>query len=182
MTAQRRTNINLLPSEDQDSSILGRVMRWALSTFRFLVISVELVVIIGFLSRFFLDSQNADLNEEIDQKAALIEAYLSFENEFKDYQKRAQIYTDYASSSAALADYYQGVTQFLGSDLQLVSINRRENNLEIQVTGFEDLALARFQASLSTLPNVKSVSVSGIESLDRERLLKETFVVALNEN
>lgn len=83
---KRPASINLLPNDESDQTIVSKIVAWLLGTFRLMVICVELIVIIGFLSRFFLDSRNADLTDEINAKKALVESYLPFEREFR-YQQ-----------------------------------------------------------------------------------------------
>ena len=68
MAARKKSSrINLLPQEEFAASTLGRILAWILSTFRILVIMTELIVILAFLSRFWLDARTTDLNEEIKQ-------------------------------------------------------------------------------------------------------------------
>ena len=61
----KKKNINLLPKEEFDASVVGRLLRWAMGTFRIIVIITEMIVMAAFLSRFWLDAQNSDLNDEI---------------------------------------------------------------------------------------------------------------------
>ena len=65
MPAKKEPEINLLPQEEFEGSVIGRILKWGLSTFRIIVIIVEMVVMAAFLSRFWLDAKNSDLNEDI---------------------------------------------------------------------------------------------------------------------
>lgn len=71
--------INLLPQEAFAKTTLGRTLTWLLSTFRIIVISVEMVVVVAFLSRFWLDARITDLNDELKQKQAVITSLATFE-------------------------------------------------------------------------------------------------------
>ena len=82
----KKEEINLLPQKGFASTTAGRILAWILSTFRIIVIVTEIIVMVAFLSRFWLDAQNTDLDEEITQKQALIAASLGFEKRFKQTQ------------------------------------------------------------------------------------------------
>jgi hypothetical protein len=84
-------HINLLPQDDFQTTGIGRVLKWALSTFRVMVIVTELVVMSAFLSRFWLDSKNSDLNEAMGIKKAQVMAYKEVEKEFRSYQTKLSI-------------------------------------------------------------------------------------------
>src|SRR3989304_6667942 len=95
MAARKKSThqINLLPQEQFAASTSGRILAWALSTFRIIVIITELVVILAFLSRFFLDAQNADLSEQIEQKSGIVAASSDFEKTFRQTQKKLEIFS-----------------------------------------------------------------------------------------
>lgn len=86
--AARKRQISLLPQEGFESTTLGRVLTWSLNTGRFIVIITELVVILAFLSRFWLDRTLTDLNEQIGQKVNLIKATKTFEEQYRLVQQR----------------------------------------------------------------------------------------------
>src|SRR3989344_780469 len=86
--SKEQIKINLIPQDEFESSTFGRVLKWALSTFRIMVIVTELLVMSAFLSRFWLDARNSDLNEEIEIKKAQIGAYQDVEDSFRKYQAK----------------------------------------------------------------------------------------------
>ncbi len=95
MAAQKRQDdqINLLPQKGFQASTAGRILAWILSTFRIIVIATEIIVMIAFLSRFWFDAQNSDLNETLLHKQAVLSASADFEDKFKDVQNRLDIYS-----------------------------------------------------------------------------------------
>ena len=70
----RVVGINLLPQSEFGQTFWGRFLKWAVSTGRYFLIFVELVVIIAFMSRFKLDKDLADLADNIAGKKAVLEA------------------------------------------------------------------------------------------------------------
>ena len=82
---KKQAQVNLLPQEEFAGTTFGRTLRWAMSSFRIIVIATEMIVMLTFLSRFWLDARNADLNDLIKQKSAVLSASADFEKEFKEY-------------------------------------------------------------------------------------------------
>src|SRR3989304_5055627 len=91
---KKEEQINLLPEKGFEQTTTGRILTWILSSFRIIVIVTEIIVMIAFLSRFWLDAQNTDLTEELQQKQAVLSASKAFDAEFKDTQKRLKVFTD----------------------------------------------------------------------------------------
>jgi len=95
MSAREKENkINLLPQKGFEKSTAGRVLTWILSTFRIIVIVTEIIVMVAFLSRFWLDAKNTDLRDEIEQKQAVLSATSSFDRDFKEAQTRLRIFSE----------------------------------------------------------------------------------------
>lgn len=70
--AAQTSAVNLLPHERFEFSRLGRLLMWALSTGRMVVVVTELVVIGAFLSRFWFDRQLSDLRQVRMQRTASV--------------------------------------------------------------------------------------------------------------
>lgn len=82
--------VNLLPKEDLDKKAIGKFLKWTLSYGRYIIISVEMVVFLVFFSRFRFDQQLADLNDEIEQKQAIVASAADFEQRVRTIQKRIE--------------------------------------------------------------------------------------------
>src|SRR3990167_6286628 len=121
--------VNLLPKEDFDRTTLGRILKWALTSFRYIVIVVEFVVIIGFLSRFWLDVQISDLDEEIQQKSALISARSSFEKEFRKVQKKLSLISLITDDSNLVSPILETVVKNLPADTQLTTFSKEKSKI-----------------------------------------------------
>jgi hypothetical protein len=121
MAARKKEEINLLPQRGFESTTTGRILAWVLSSFRIIVIVTEIIVMVAFLSRFWLDAQNTDLTEELDRKQAVLASSLNFEKEFKDTQKRLEIYSDLTSYKLPKATIASTISQLLPPDIFLTS-------------------------------------------------------------
>ncbi len=122
MSARKQSGINLLPQKGFEATTTGRVLAWILSTFRIIVIVTEIIVMIAFLSRFWLDAQNSDLNEKIEEEQALLKASSSFERDFKDTQKKLAIFSELTSKGKSLSASLKTITSYLPDDLFLTSV------------------------------------------------------------
>ena len=83
----KNKSINLLPQEEFDASIFGRTLKWAMGTFRIIVIITEMVVMGAFLSRFWLDAQNSDLDNSIKIASAQISAQVILKKNLGEFRK-----------------------------------------------------------------------------------------------
>ncbi len=80
--------INLLGQGNFNTSPIDRLISWAITYGRYIMIATEVIVLLAFISRFSLDRKLVDLREEIEQKKIILEANQRFEEEFKNFQKR----------------------------------------------------------------------------------------------
>src|SRR5258708_25047874 len=117
--------INLLPQEEFQASTIGRVLQWLLSTFRYIVITTEMIVMVAFLSRFWLDARSSDLTDAINQKKAVVASYSTFENQFRAAQQKITIFNNFAASNQQLNPVIQNIIANVQNDISLtdVSIN-----------------------------------------------------------
>ena len=83
MVAQNK-EINLLPKEKWETGTAGKLLKWALSIGRYIVVFTELVVISAFLYRFSLDRKLMDINEQVNQQKKIIVTYGDLETNFRD--------------------------------------------------------------------------------------------------
>lgn len=88
MSARARFGVNLLPQTEFDASVWGKILKWALSTGRYIVILTELVVIAAFLSRFKLDKDYSDLGDRITGKKSILTALQNTETKFRTTQNQ----------------------------------------------------------------------------------------------
>ena len=131
MSAQKRKDeINLLPERGFESTTTGRVLVWILSTFRVIVIVTEFIVMVAFLSRFWLDAQNSDLDEKIQQRQAVLAASLNFEQQFKNTQIRLKIFSDLVNQKDE-GEILKLITESLPPDIILTELTTIDKQIEI---------------------------------------------------
>ncbi len=164
MRTNKRSFINLLPKEDFERTTLGRVVKWALTSFRFIVIVVELVVIAGFLFRFWLDIEISNLDDEITQKSALIASKFEFEKEFRTVQKKIAIYKSITDSANQTLPVFQKISDNLPIDAQLVSFTKEGSIIRILGSSLSENSIAGFLSLLEKDQSFESVVLNEISA------------------
>lgn len=156
-------NINLLPQEEFEASIVGRVLKWAMGTFRIIVIITEMVVMAAFLSRFYLDARNSDLNEQINLRSAQIQAQSDFEKEFRGVQTKLGI-VKALSTGAQPSDRINSLVSQIPADITLSSISVDSTTTQVKGSAGSELAIAQFISNLKSDSSFKSVDLGSIGS------------------
>ena len=155
--------INLLPQEEFDVSVIGRTLKWAMGTFRIIVIVTEMIVMSAFLSRFWLDARNSDLTNDIKIKTAQIEAQKAVEKEFRGLQAKLSI-AQQISAQSPLSQKVNTIASKLPSGVNLVTVSVLENSATIKGTSASELGIAQFIANLRSDPTLKNVELGLVSS------------------
>lgn len=142
-TAQK--NITLLPQEGFEYTQIGRVVNWTLTVGRTIVVVVELLVVLAFLSRFWLDRQLTDLNEDIQRKVQIIKAASSFEQEFTQIQNRLKVFSQ-ASSTPDFEDHLKKIFNSVPSNVTL-------NQISLDLEEFKVTGIALSEQGIAVLAN-----------------------------
>lgn len=159
----KNKQINLLPQEEFEASTVGRILKWAMGTFRIIVIVTEMIVMGAFLSRFWLDAQNSDLNDEIRVKNAQISAQSEFEQEFRNLQAKLNIVKN-LSQGAKNSSQIDLVTAKMPSDVILVSMAFDEKNILLKGSGNSEIGISQFIANLKGEKTFKTVDLVSLNS------------------
>lgn len=154
--------INLLPKEDFENSPLGKLLNWALSAGRIIVILTELVVIGAFLSRFWLDRKLTDLLEENTSRKTQVEAFASFEEEFKTTQSRLAAYKKLDETKKDTVTLLETTSSLLPAEVSLTSISSLENQVTIKGISLSESGIAGFIKGLTSNGEFEKVTLNDI--------------------
>lgn len=99
--------INLMPGDDLENKPQGKFLKWALGWGKRIVMLTELIVILAFLSRFWLDTTVADLTDKITQKKAVVVSSSAFEQSFRGVAKKVNVSLRLEKSLSAVTIYDQ---------------------------------------------------------------------------
>jgi len=151
--------INLLPQEEFETTTVGRTLRWAMTSFRVIVIVTETFVMGGFLSRFWLDQQRGDLDDLIKTKSAQISAQSEFEKDFRGIQRKLAIVkgiTDLPKSSTHVG----AIASKIPPDVVLSSISLEDTAASLRGVAASETGISQFIANLKSEPSFKSVDLT----------------------
>ncbi len=137
--------VNLLPKDPFLDTPLGKLLQWAMSVGRYLIIFTEVIVILSFASRFTLDRRITDLNGAIQQKKSIINSYGDLEENIKAIQKKTTNYIQ-VEQQENIIEIFPVLTQITPNDVVM-------DSLEIQPGRVILNGVARSNVSLSLLIN-----------------------------
>jgi Tfp pilus assembly protein PilN len=168
---KKKVPINLLPREKFAETTVGRILGWITSTFRIIVILTELVVLLAFLSRFWLDAQNADLNELIEQKQAVIATSSEFEREFRNIQKRLGVFSELASNKETASETLNSIVRNMPPDVLLASLLLSRENIQIEGLSPTERGIQQFIANLESSKSFQKVTLVEVKANQADQSL-----------
>ena len=182
MSAQKKqSQINLLPEVGFETTVTGRILSWILSTFRIIVIVTELIVMIAFLSRFWLDAQNTDLNDEIKYKTAVLAASENFENDFRNSQNRLKIFSELTKSEGVYTDALNTLVTYLPSDLYLTSVVFNGKSLQIEGSTPSEISIQQLIVNLSSSGKFSGINLTQLATDSKNPVLLNFELEAILE-
>lgn len=168
----KTVSINLLGDSGTDHSPLGRIVTWAVTYGRYIMIGTEIVVLLAFISRFSLDRKLTDLKEEVAQKQDIIQANLPFEQDVRTLQdKLAKIKTlkEQPVDSRSVLSLFQNI---LPQGMYLKTLDLQKDRLTVSAVAGSTGAFAQF---ITNLQNSKLLNNIDIGDITRDPLLGIQF-------
>lgn len=165
MKKAAQININLLPKDPFFSTVFGKILRWALSAGRYVVIFTELVVIMSFLTRFTLDRQVTDLNSDIEKKRQIILSYGNLEDNFRTVQEKITQYQQ-TDQETNIVDTFEHLSAVVPDGIILSELAIRPTSVTIAGHTLSQTAFNLLINNLQLSNEFKNINVSEVESND----------------
>ncbi len=164
MAAARKKGkqINLLPQEEFAASLAGRVVRWILTSFRIIVIATEMVVMVAFLSRFWLDARVTDLTDRIKQLEFQIKSLANLETQVRSTQKKLKIFSEVARPPTL--NHLEKVANLLPQGISLLSFSVSGKEIQIKGQSLSESLIYQFLSQLENAGFVESLALTQIEA------------------
>lgn len=170
MPAQK-LSVNLLPPSEFELSFWGRFLKWAVTTGRYIIILVELVVILAFLSRFKLDEDLRTVNEQIQTQIGYLESQQPALQEFLVIQKRINLVDAALDKTAAVTEMIEYIERKRPLEIIIISETVSKNEISIVANTLSEAALGNMMLSMSKdniwkgldLTQIVSDNTSGIK-------------------
>ncbi len=160
-------DINLVPKDPFFETPIGKILKWALSVGRYIVIFTELVVIISFVTRFSLDRQVTDLNESINQKQSVIESYGELEQEVRATQTKIEQYKQ-ISQAADIADVFPQLSAIAPKSIRLDELAIKDNSVTLSGVAYSNASLSLLINNIQLSEDFMNVTVDKIETGDKK--------------
>jgi hypothetical protein len=152
--------VNLLPPSEFEQSFWGRFLKWAVTTGRHIIIIVELVVILAFFSRFKLDEDLRNWNEQINGQISYLESQLPRQTEFLKLQKRLNLASQMLSLRLMAGDTFDYLAERLPAEVSPIVRTVDENGLSLTALTLNEQAMGELLSTLSADLKWKSVDMT----------------------
>ena len=166
----RTLEINLLTQDEFSNSSLGKVMLWALSIGRYIVVFTELIVILSFLSRFKLDRDLTDLTEEIARQKAIIQSYGDLETRFNHVQEQLSL-VRLVRGGTVPKDVLNLLTKITPPDVKLSNLTVNRDTFILSAEALSPQGFSLFIKSLSLDPSISQVDVTNVAAENGENTI-----------
>lgn len=170
----KSVSINLLGDSETQHTPLGRIVNWALTYGRYIMIGTEIVVLLAFISRFSLDRKLTDLKEEVGQKQDIIQANLPFEEDVRALQDKLSKIKALKSQPANALTVLASFQTILPAGMYLKSFTLDQSQVTISAVAGSTGALAQFIANMK---NAKTLTNVEIGDITRDPLLGIQFTL-----
>lgn len=154
--------INLLGDSDMEHTPVGRIVGWAVTYGRYIMIGTEIVVLLAFISRFSLDRKLTDLKEEVTQKQDIIEANLAFEKDIRllqDKLAKVKILINQTANPLTAVTLFQSI---LPQGVYLKSYDLNKNVLTIQAIAGSTDAFSQLMRNLQSSQYLTAIDIGDI--------------------
>lgn len=169
-----KKEVSLLPESENPRSFLARFFKWVTTVGRATIIITELIVILAFVSRFWLDRKNSDLSEVSRQKQAILESVIPFETDFVKLQQRLTYIKDFYNNQPEYNKQIDSLITSTPEDLffERLSISKDEKTklttINTSLIAYKEESIVSFITNLMINPNIDQVNINKIEKKERE--------------
>jgi Tfp pilus assembly protein PilN len=171
-------DVNLFPQDPFYSTFFGKILRWAVSVGRHIVIFTEIVVIGSFFSRFVLDRQVTDLNSSILQKQSIAESYGTLDADIREIQRRTKDISDILAQQGRY-DVLNIITKITPPEIVYDQISLSGERMSLSGRSRSGNALSALIAGLQQHPQFQSITIGDISSGETDSLGETLFSVTM---
>lgn len=159
-------HLNLLKPQSNPEKILVKLVRWLLSTGRYIFIFVEGVVLLAFITRFKFDADISSKKEAIEQQIPYIESLQSYEILIRQTQIKLSTIDTIKNSSPNFVDILKRIASQTPGSVKIISINLQKDvsRVTIQLSGQSqnNNDLSTFTSGLKQDQNFSDVNIVSI--------------------
>ncbi|MDO8638340.1 MAG: PilN domain-containing protein [Candidatus Daviesbacteria bacterium] len=159
--------INLLVQKNIQPKIYVRLLKWILSSGKFIVIVVELITISAFVYRYKLDSDLIDVQEKIKEIVPYIQSLKNNEILIRQTQFQLQTIQQIKSTNPAFENIFTKIALLTPKSIRLTNISLQitspvKTDLTISGVTPSNLELSTFIKTLQNDPTFSNISLTNI--------------------
>ena len=124
-------HLNLLKPQSNPEKIFVKLIRWLLSTGRYIFIFVEALVLLAFFARFKLDADLATKKEAIDQQIPYIESLKPYEILIRQTQFKLSAIETTKANSPDFSSALKKIANQIPTSVKINSINLEKNTASV---------------------------------------------------
>lgn len=183
-----KKEISLLPNEDNSNTFIARFLKWVSTVGRVVIIFTELIVILAFLSRFWLDRKNSDLSEILRQQKAILNSTQEFEDDYTSLQLRLKYIKSFYQTEPKYVDNLNSVIHSLPEAIYFQTFNFAQDKktsevvAKIDLYSYQEDAIVDFITNLKLNPDVRSVEIQKIEKKTKDSRYYLSISLAFNKS
>lgn len=164
--ANLRINLDLLKPQSEPQRIAIKAFKWLLSSGRFLIIFVEIIVLAAFLVRFKFDADIASTKEAIDQQVPFIESLANDEKLIRQTQFQLGTMKEVRTNSADYAEILKKIARQTPSGVTINSLNIQKQVAQLEYrmvgTSVDNNQLSSFVAGLKSDDSFSNLNLADI--------------------
>lgn len=161
-----KIHLDLLRPQSNPEKLPVKFIRWLLSSGRYILIFVEAVVLIAFISRFKLDTDLAERKDAIEQQIPYLESLKPYEVQIRQTQIKLSTIGNIRSSAANYPLILKEIADQTPARVKLISLNLTKDtggvNIQINATSESNNDLTSFVAGLKGDQIFSAVTVASV--------------------
>jgi Tfp pilus assembly protein PilN len=162
--AARNKSINLLSKNELEVTPIGRVLKWALSFGKYIVIFTQIVVIAAFIYRFKLDPDLDTVNDTIAQQQQVIISYQDLEQQARILHGQLEVLRTLTDKYLKLGLALETVNRNTPLEVEVKSMAVSTNGITLEGKSLTEIGLATLVAKLQEETIIKDVVVNTIST------------------
>lgn len=178
---QKSTGININLAKGKGDTLVDRIITFALTTGRIVIIATELVALSAFLYRFGLDRTLVDLHDRIKQEQAVVGLLKDNEKTFRNLQDRLSLASTLTQQSSQLPTYLTDVISYTTPDMEIHTISVAPEAIRIEAQFQSIIALSNFVDKLKAYKPITSVSLDRISNQTEKATITVNITATLKQ-
>lgn len=159
-------HLDLLKPQSSPEKLLVKLIRWLLSSGRFIFVVVEAIVLIAFIARFKFDADLATNKEAINQKIPFLENQKSFEVQIRQTQFKLSTIDSFHKNYVDYGQILKNIATQTPPSVKIISLNMGKNvgfvAIQLSAVAQTNNDLAIFVNGLKQDQSFSNVNITGI--------------------